>query len=67
MERSHINILKGAGSILDIMPGNAFNRYTRYIPDDSPQERTRKTWERVGKSISRAMGEFEREQETHKK
>ncbi len=67
MERTHANILKGVGSILDIAPADSASRYSRYIPTDSPQERARKTWVRVGESIGRAMGDFEHEQETHQK
>lgn len=56
--------LFGIGSVLDIMPRTDF---WRFIPQQTPEERMRQDWERVGQSLWRAVGQFDQEQEAGKR
>lgn len=51
--------LRGLGSVMDIWPRT---NYRRYISQETPEERMRHTWERVGQGIARAMEKVEEEQ-----
>ncbi len=64
MGRLYSNIIKGAGSILEIMPPSSTERYARYIPQGSGAKRIHESWQRVGGSLRRALGEYERAQKT---
>jgi hypothetical protein len=58
-------MIKGVGSVVDIMPSTD---YLRFVPKGTPEERMRATWQRVGNSIRNAMGHYtyEQQQDTHK-
>ena len=49
------NILRGAGSIMDICP--APNAYEQWMPRGTPEERLNAVWTRVGRHIRNAAGE----------
>ena len=60
MKRLTSNIIKGVGSVVNILPSND---YTRFVPKGTPEERMRATWQRVGNSLKKATGQYSHEQE----
>ena len=62
MKQVYQNILKGVGSIVDIMPSAETSDYSRFVPKGTPEERMVATWERVGASLERAMGKYAEQQ-----
>ena len=55
------NILRGMGSILDIMPVRELPDFSRCLPKGTPEERMTETWTRVGNSIRAAMEQYGRQ------
>lgn len=62
MKNSTKNILRGIGSILDIMPSRPATDYSRFMPQGTPEERIAVAWKRVGDSLQNAMGQYEQQQ-----
>lgn len=54
-------LLRGAGSIMDIYPDP--DRYLRFVPAGTTEERLGETWRRVGKYIHNATERVRREPE----
>ena len=54
-------LLRGAGSIMDIYPDP--DRYLRFVPAGTTEERLGETWRRVGKYIHNATERVRRESE----
>jgi len=61
MKDSTRNILRGIGSILDIMPSRPAMDYSRFMPQGTPEERIAASWQRVGDSLQNAMGQYEQQ------
>ncbi|MCF8111205.1 MAG: hypothetical protein K9J85_06920 [Desulfobacteraceae bacterium] len=57
------NILKGAGSIMDIAPAT---NYKKYVPQKNTTKRMEGHWRRVGKNIQTAIERFSNEQKAKK-
>ena len=55
-------MLRGAGSIMDIYPDP--DRYSRFVPAGTAEERLGETWRRVGKYIHDAAERVHRESES---
>ena len=56
MKRATRNILKGMGSIMNIMPPReSTTDYSRFVPQGTPEDRMREVWERVGDSLRGAI------------
>jgi hypothetical protein len=53
------NILRGVGSLIDIMPRSNFRRY---VPPRDAAERMRGHWQRAGDYLRRAVTQFQNEQ-----
>ena len=53
------NILRGIGSLIDIMPRSNFRRY---VPPRNGADRMRGHWQRAGNSLRRAVTQFQNEQ-----
>jgi hypothetical protein len=66
MMRSTKNIIRGIGSIVDIMPSTKSADYSRFVPKGTPEQRMRQTWQNVGDSIDRAMGRVSNEYKAKK-
>lgn len=60
MKRKTRNLLRGVGSILNIMPAPRKHVSLRKLPQ-SPEQITAQAWEMVGDSFRQAMGEIRRE------
>jgi hypothetical protein len=57
------NILKGVGSVMDIMPSTD---YSRFVPKETASERMQGHWARAGQHLQRAIDRFAYEQEKKK-
>ena len=55
-------LLRGAGSIMDIYPDP--DRYARFVPAGTAEERLGEIWHRVGRYIHDAAGRVHRESES---
>ena len=62
MNKRTKSFLRGVGSVLDIWPTTD---YSRFMPPP-PEEQIRRSWESVGRSLSKAMGQFEHDQQQKK-
>jgi hypothetical protein len=51
-------ILRGVGSLIDLMPPPNFRRY---VPSENAAERMQGYWQRVGNSLRRAARQFQNE------
>lgn len=54
-------LLRGAGSIMDIYPDP--DRYARFVPAGTAEERLGEIWHRVGRYIHNAAGRVHHESE----
>jgi len=57
------NMLKGAGSVMNLSPGHS---YKKYIPEANTAKRMEGHWSRVGKNLQSAINRFSNEQKTKK-
>lgn len=57
------NILRGAGSIMDISPGT---NYKKFVPEKNMVQRMNGHWTRVGKNIQTAITRLSNDQQTKK-
>lgn len=57
------NMLRGAGSIMDIAPAT---NYRKYVPEKNISKRMEGHFTRVGKNIQTAMNRFSNDQKTKK-
>lgn len=53
------NLIKGAGSIMDVYPAAD---YSKFIPQENAEELMRQSWQRTGDDLKRAIGEYADEQ-----
>lgn len=66
MKKTTRNILRGMGSIMDIMPRREPVDFLQFIPKGTPEERMRETWDRVGDCLKTAMDRYADEQKIKK-
>jgi hypothetical protein len=57
------NMLRGAGSVLDIAPAS---NYRKYVPEKNPAKRMEGHFARVGKNIQTAIDRFSDERKAKK-
>jgi len=60
------NIMKGVGSIMDIMPARRSLDLSRFMPRETPTDMMAKAWNQVGADIDTAMRQLSSEAH-HKK
>ncbi len=58
MKSTHHNILRGIGSVIEIMPPERKIDYSRFVSRMTPMERMQKSFEMVGDSLRKAIGEY---------
>jgi hypothetical protein len=56
------NILRGVGSILDIMPERRVVDFSKFVPKKTPTERMAEAWQKVGEDMRAAMGQVANEE-----
>jgi len=60
------NILRGIGSILDIMPERRTVDLSRFVPRQSPTDRMADAWRKVGDDMRAAIGQVANEKSNQK-
>lgn len=63
MRKNFENLMKGIGSVMDIMP---YTDYKSLVPKMTARERMQRHWERTGRHLQRAINRFDYEQENKK-
>ena len=64
MSKNFENLLKGIGSVMEIMP---YADYSRFVPKMTAKERMQRHWERTGLRLQRAFNRFTYEYEQENK
>ncbi len=52
------NLLRGVGTILDILPAQRKVDYSRFLPKETDEEHMAATWKQVGDDLKQAIGCF---------
>lgn len=52
------NLLRGVGTVMDILPAQRKVDYSHFLPKGTDEERMTATWKQVGDDIKQAIGRF---------
>jgi len=62
MRQNFENLMKGIGSVMNIMP---YTDYSRFVPKMTAKQRMQRHWERTGVRLQRAFNRFSTEDEQY--
>ena len=67
MKTATRNMLNGMGSIFDITPSRRTNDFSRFVPQETDEERMLAIWQQAGGDLRKAMELYSCEQKKAKK